>query len=64
MDAHVKERKISQRRARTETGPAVNPDGVVDTMVRGSFTRSYFDPSRNVLLTLFETYFDPVGNVH
>lgn len=36
MDTHVKERKMSQRRVRTEVGPTVNPDGVADTMVRGN----------------------------
>ena len=33
MDTQVKERKMAQRRARTETGPVVNPDGVSDTLV-------------------------------
>ena len=33
MDTQVKERKLTQRRTRTETGPIVNPDGVSDTLV-------------------------------
>jgi|AntAceMinimDraft_12_1070368.scaffolds.fasta_scaffold300373_1 hypothetical protein len=39
MDTQVKERKMAQRRVRTEAGPVVNPDGVADT-VAGS-TRQY-----------------------
>lgn len=33
MDTQVKERKMAQRRSRTETGPVANPDAVASTLV-------------------------------